>query len=132
MTQLFCRLACQHNVIKMSPVPQSVSKASDFNEIFQNKIAELETDLETSKCNEHKLLIDCEALLNHRDDLSRDILDIKLQNERELNRLEIALSNQRIRNEHIETKLKDAQRTLRRTNDYFSWTRLLSDYVVIA
>ena len=104
----------------------------NFNKIIQNKIAELEADLETSKCNEHKLLIDREALLNHRDDLSRDILDIKLQNERELNRLEIALSNQRIRNEHIETKLKDAQRTLRRTNDYFSWTRLLSDYVVIA
>jgi len=110
----------------------SLSSSEEDLLVYKNKIAELETDLETSKCNEHKLLIDCEALLNHRDDLSRDILDIKLQNERELNRLEIALSNQRIRNEHIETKLKDAQRTLRRTNDYFSWTRLLSDYVVIA
>lgn len=110
----------------------SLSSSEEDLLVYKNKIAELETDLETSKCNEHKLLIDCEALLNHRDDLSRDILDIKLQNERELSRLEMALSNQRIRNEHIETKLKDAQRTLRRTNDYFSWTRLLSDYVVIA
>lgn len=100
--------------------------------VYKKKINELETEVETSKCSEHKLLIDCETLLNHRDDLSRDILDIKLENERELNRLEMALSNQRIRNEHIESKLKDAQRTLRRTHDYFSWTRLLSDYVVIA
>ena len=91
----------------------------------------LEKELGKSKQNEEYLLETRTELLSIQDDLARDIIDLKVGHEFTIRQLNMQLQSQKIRNASLEAKLENVQRTLERTNNYYSWLNILKSYVII-
>ena len=94
---------------------------------YRDEISQLEKSLNDEISCRNALVSENKKLRETADQLCEDILQIKLKQEEKMALLE----NEKTRSENLSRKLDRVKTTLRRTNDYLSWLRILDQYVVI-
>lgn len=101
---------------------------------FRDEISALTESLRSEKMakisldrNNIRLITDNEEIKEENRQLKR----VKSNLETKLQRINIELVSQKIKNETLQAKLEECTESLKETKDYFKWFKILSQYVVI-